>query len=273
MITRSIHASFPLALTLLFAAPGCGDTQECGPGTHIDGESCVASLSPECGPGTKLEAGRCVPDSGGGAECGTGTHSEAGTCVPDIALTGNAARWIDVNLTNPAEFIPLANGPFHDAFASGENLIFVGTYAPSTGSAMRLYGGGGTLNPDGSYALDHTHAFDATASGPSGQMVSAPFTFAFKAFGAPQYIVLVDTVITNGTMDNPEGINLVRSGKLTGVLTPENAQAVFIQDANVNLLELMVSIDIQPDVDRDHDGTKESFTMGVTFATIPAWVF
>jgi hypothetical protein len=104
-------------------------------------------------------------------------------------------------------------------------------------------------------------------------MVSAPFTFSFKAFGAPQFIVLVDTVITNGTMDNPEGINLVRSGKLTGVLTPENAQAVFIQDANSSLLELMQSIDIQPDVDRDHNGTKESFTMGVTFETVPAWVF
>ena len=67
---------------------GCGDSLECGEGTHGDGTQCVGSLSPSCGPGTKLVSGKCVPDEGGGAECGAGTHSEGGTCVPNISVSG-----------------------------------------------------------------------------------------------------------------------------------------------------------------------------------------
>src|SRR6185436_12051495 len=103
-------------------------------------------------------------------------------------------------------------------------------------------------------------------------VTSAPFTFQMKAFGAPQPIILLDTVISNGTMASPEGITLVKSGKLSGVLTPENAMNVFIQDANLNLKDLMQALNIAPNVDHDHNGSKESWTMAISFATTPVWL-
>jgi hypothetical protein len=256
-----------------FTAAGCGEVV-CGEGTHTESDSCVANLSPSCGAGTRLENGACIPDEGGGAECGEGTHAnDNGECVPDVDLSGNASRFYEVNLTDPVEFVPIANGPFHDAFKTGENLIFIGAYTPSA-DQVRFYGGTGSLDDDGTYSLDHDVAFDTSASGPTdGMMTSAPFTFRMRAFGAPQPIVLVDTVITNGTMGAPERITLVQSGKLQGVLTPENARAVYIQDANSNLEDLINALEIKPDKDVDHDGTKESWTMGVTFETVPVWLF
>jgi len=260
-----------LIFTWLVVA-GCGEELICGTGTHAEGDQCVASLSPQCGAGTRLENGSCVPDSGGGAECGVGTHSEGGTCVPDIDLKGNAARFYDVNLTAPADFIPIANAPFHESFITGENLVFIGTYAPNP-SQLRLYGGGGLLNENGSYTLDRAKAYDTAASIATGSLISAPFTFQMKAFGAPQPIVLVDTVISNGTMDSPEGVTLVQSGSLSGVLTPENAMAVYIEDANLSLYDLINTLEIPPDVDHDHNGSKESWTMAISFATIQVWLF
>jgi hypothetical protein len=260
-------------------ASGCSDSVECGEGTHGDGTQCVSSLSPACGPGTKLVSGECVPDSGGGAECGVGTHSENGTCVPNIDVSGNASRFYDVSLTDPAQFVPITGSSFHDSFVSGDNLLFVGSYAPAT-NGMRIFGGGGTLNADGSYTLDHAHAYDTTAIGSGTQMSTAPFTFSMKAFGAPQYIVLVDTVITNVVTESPDGVPLVKSGHLSGTLTPENATNVYLQDANSNLYELILSLEIPPTVDYEDshgnpgpDGVKESYTFGVTFETVPVWLF
>jgi hypothetical protein len=269
---NKLYLCISLASAALSASlSGCTDV-ECGEGTHADSDTCVANLSPSCGPGTRLENGNCVPDEGGGAECGPGTHSEDGKCVPDVDLSGNASRFYEVNLTDPAAFIPIANGPFHDSFVSGENLVFIGAYAPNA-TGVRLYGGTGKLEDDGTYTLDHEDAFDTSATGPSGQMVSAPFTFQMRAFGAPQPIVLVDTVITNGSMESPDRIELIQSGQLKGVLTPENAETVYIQDANTNLKDLILALEIAPDTDRDKDGTKESWTMGVSFETVPVWLF
>jgi hypothetical protein len=258
--------------SLLPGLSGCSDALECGDGTHGEGSACIASLSPECGPGTKLADGKCVPDSGGGAECGPGTHSENGTCVPNINVAGNAARFYEADLTDPAAFIPIANGPFHDSFVTGENLVFIGTYTP-TDTGLRLYGGGGTLNTDGSYSLDRSKSYDTTANVAAGSMTSAPFVFKVTMFGSPNPIVLVDTVISNGVMEVSGGITQVRSGKLSGVLTPEHAADVYIQDANLNLFDLINSLSIDPDVDGDHDGVKESWVMGFTFSTVPVWLF
>ncbi len=261
-----------LVSSVLLFAPGCSQAMVCGDGTHGESDQCLASLSPECGPGTKLVEGACVPDSGGGAVCGQGTHTLNGTCVPDVDLSGNASRFYTADLTDPEEFIPIANGPFHDSFVTGENLVFIGTYTPSL-SILRLYGGGGKLNADGTYTLDHAKSYDTPAEVINGVMQSSPFTFQLKAFGSPEAIVLVDTVISQATMGAPQGITLVQSGKLSGVLTPENAQRVYIQDANQSLFELMGALEIPPDTDHDGNGVKESWVMGLTFTTKPVWVF
>ena len=264
-----------LAMTLLLAASlpmisGCSSLA-CGDGTHGDGKECLPSLPPDCGSGTKLVDGTCVPDSSGGAVCGTGTHSENGTCVPNVNKSGNAARFYTADLTDPAAFVPLTNGSFHDSFVTGENLVFIGAYTPTT-TTLRFFGGNGSLNADGSYTLDHTKAYDAPASMTGNMATSEPFTFKMKAFGAPQDIILVDTVISNGVVDSPEGVTLVQSGKLSGVITPENARNVYLQDANLSLYDLMLSLEIAPDVDRDGDGVKESWIMGMTFTTQPVWL-
>jgi hypothetical protein len=251
---------------------GCSEELPCGEGTHAEGDSCVGSLSPECGPGTKLQGSVCVPDQGGGAVCGPGTHSDSGTCVPDITLDGNAARLSDVNLTAPADIVGIANGPFHESFLSGENLLFIAAYQPSA-NVLRLFGGGGTLRDDGTYALDRASSFDASATFVSDVLQSSSFTFSMSAFGAAEPIVLFDTTVSNGTMESPEGVSLVMSGKLSGVLTPENAQVVYIESANQNMFDLLNGIEAKPDVDRNNDGTKESWTMSITFTTTPVWLF
>jgi hypothetical protein len=253
-------------------AVGCSEELPCGEGTHAEGSECVASLSPECGPGTRLEGAACVPDQVGGAVCGPGTHSEAGTCVPDIELEGNAARLYDVNLTAPADIVGIANGPFHESFMSGENLLFIAAYQPSA-SVLRLFGGGGALRDDGTYTLDRASSFDAGATFAGNVLASEKFTFTMSAFGAAEPIVLLETTVSNGTMESPEGVSLVQSGKLAGVLTPEHAMEVYIEAANLNMFDLLNSIEAKPDVDHDGDGTKESWTMAITFATVPVWLF
>jgi hypothetical protein len=57
------------------------------------------------------------------------------------------------------------------------------------------------------------------------------------------------------------------------VLTPENAQNVYVEAANLTFLELLQSIGTEPDVDHDGDGTKESWRFTLTFATTPVWLF
>jgi hypothetical protein len=259
-------------LTLLALVPACDDGTPCGEGTVAQNGECTATLSPSCGPGTRLENAACVPDNGGGAVCGAGTHSENGTCVPDIALSGNASRFFDVNLTAPADIVGIANGPFHESFLSGENLLFVGAYLPMQGQ-LRLFGGGGTLQADGSFSLDRTRSFDASATLAGGVISTAPFTFQMQAFGAQMPIILLDTVISNGVIGAPEGVSLLESGKLSGVLTPENAKNVYIESANLDMFDLLNSIDALPDVDHDGDGTKESWNMAITFSTVPVWLF
>ena len=272
MITSRSPKVVVAALAAALLGGGCVESTPCGDGTVAQEGECRATLSPECGPGTRLENATCVPDTGGGAVCGAGTHSDNGTCVPDIARSGNASRLFDVNLTAPADIVGIANGPFHESFLSGENLLFVGAYVPSE-AGLRLYGGGGTLQDDGSFTLDRHTSFDTNAQIVSGMVATAPFTFQMQAFGAAQPIVLVNTVISGGVLDAPEGVDLLESGRLSGVLTPENAHAVYIESANLDMFDLLVSIDAAPDVDLDSDGTKESWTMSITFSTVPVWLF
>ncbi|MFE8602937.1 IPT/TIG domain-containing protein [Archangium violaceum] len=88
-----------LALFLAWAAMGLvACSTECGPGTHLEGRTCVpdaidaggGSGGYSCGPGTHASGGMCVPDGtdGGGGDggstlsCGPGTHAEGSLCLP-----------------------------------------------------------------------------------------------------------------------------------------------------------------------------------------------
>jgi hypothetical protein len=48
---------------------------------------------------------------------------------------------------------------------------------------------------------------------------------------------------------------------------------VFIQEANLDFLSLLQAVEAAPDVDRDGNGSKESWTFALSFATIPVWLF
>jgi hypothetical protein len=259
-------------LVLLTAVAGCGDSTVCGDGTHLDGTMCVASLPTQCGPGTQPQGGQCIPTDGGGAACGPGTHLEGGTCTADVVLSGNAARFRDVELTAPAEFVNIANAQLHEAFLTGETLVFVGAYRPRQ-DQLSVFGGGGQLHAGGWYDLDRTSSFDASVTTSAGTFTSQPFTFVMHAFGAVQSIELVDTVISEGTLVSPDGVELVQSGVLSGVLTPTAADRVYIESANQSLYDLMTALQITPDVDQDGNGSKESWTMALRFATEPVWLF
>jgi hypothetical protein len=267
----------------LFSLSACGsDVHQVADAAAIDGGAIADAATADAAPPDASTPDASTPDAfvsgpcevalDGGSECVTGMHCAGGACVADVGVSANASRFYDVDITAPAEFIPLAGAAFHDAFVSGDSLVFVGTDRSDPGE-LRLFGGIGTLNADGSYTLDDATSFVAAAHGSSGSVTSEPFTFQMKAFGAQQPIVLVDTVITDGAIDAPEGITLLESGKLAGVLTPDNARAVYIQDANLDLFDLINSLEIAPDVDHDSDGTRESWTWSLTFSTVPVWLF
>jgi hypothetical protein len=262
---------FAAALTAA-ALSGCTDDVVCADGTHLENNECKASLSPQCGDGTVLQNGACVPDNGGGAVCGLGTHIEDGTCVADVGFSGNAARFYDVSLRTPAAFVNLAQGPLAEAFRTGENLLFVGAYAPVEGE-VRVFGGGGTRNTNGWFALDRGTSFDAAVTFDGDEFTSDRFTIPFNAFGSSTPIVLVNTIISHGKVSSPEGVELVDSGHLAGVMTPEAADAVYIETANQTLLVLTQGLHIAPDVDNDGDGVAESWLVSLDFATTPVWLF
>jgi hypothetical protein len=249
----------------------CVPDTVCSEGTYLDGHECRASLSPRCGPGTRLENGACVPDEGGGAVCGPGTHLDGSTCVADLGVAGNAARLFDVSLTAPAAFVNLANGPLRESFRTGENLLFLGVYEPRSG-AIRIFGGGGVRN-DGWYALDRDQSFDGAVVYSGDRFTSEPVVLNLEAFGASDPIRLVGTVISDGVITRHDGVPLVERGKLAGVLTPDAADAVYIESANQTLLELTRAVRVAPDVDHDGDGVAESWTMALQFSTVPIWLF
>jgi len=270
-LTRWLATTFGV-LAFVLCASGCSDELTCSDGTYLDGSECKSSLPDQCGPGTRPQAGQCVPDQGGGAVCGPGTHLENGTCTADIALSGNAARFYEVSLTAPAAFVSIANGPLQESFRTGETLMFIATYTPRQGE-QRVFGGAGSASGSGYYNLDRATSFDTGTLVAGSGFTTDPFTFQLRAFGAAEPIELVGTVISNGTMIAPDGVTLVETGRLAGVLTPAAAQRVYIETANSSLHQLILDLEIPPDVDFDGNGVKESWTMALTFETIPVWLF
>ena len=68
-------------------------------------------------------------------------------------------------------------------------------------------------------------------------------------------------------------MGFVNAAKFNGIITPENADALFIDQAGQTLKALLESLGEVPDVDYDMNGTPESYTITATFATVPVWLF
>jgi hypothetical protein len=138
---------------------------------------------------------------------------------------------------------------------------------------MRIFGGGGARNEGGWYALDRTRAYDAPATFAGGKFSTAPFTLDLSFIGAAEPVTLVEASIREGVVVDEDGIALVESGRLAGVLTPEAAERVYVESANLSLRELLLALEVPPDVDHDDSGSAESWTMALRFSTVPVWLF
>jgi hypothetical protein len=270
MTRPTLTAPRALLCALTAAAPsaGCADVP-CAEGTHEEAGTCVANLAPQCGPGTDLQGGFCVP-SAGGAVCGEGTHSEAGVCLANIVAAGNASRLISAEFSAPPTLAPLAGGILTDALSTGEELVLVGIYEPVADS-IRVFGGGGERNTDGSYRLDLNESFDAPAARNEAVIDTEPVALYFPAFSGGS-LRLEDARFTNLTVAATEGVQIATAGELAGVVTPENADALFIDLIDVTFLELLQNLGEVPDVDLDGDGTNESWTLALSFAAEIAWL-
>jgi hypothetical protein len=243
---------------------------DCPEGTHEEDAACVANLAPECGPGTDLQAGLCVP-SAGGAVCGTGTHAEAGVCIADIALAGNSGRLVRATFSAPPTLAPIASTTLTDALTAGDEIVMVSVYEPVP-DAIRVFGGAGARNPNGTFQLEPATAFDAPATRAGGLITTAAGPIWFPAFSGGA-LLLEAARMADLTVTTIDGLTIATAGALAGVVTPENAEALYIDIIDTNFLDLLQSIGEKPDVDHDGDGTPESWTLALTFETDVAWLF
>jgi hypothetical protein len=259
----------PLAAVVVAPVLGCADT-ECADGTYRDAHRCVASVPVACGAGTELRAGECISVAGG-AQCGAGTHAEGGACVPDLAATANGARFFDVSIDAPTQLAALANFFVSESFRAGNGLLFVAKLE-AVPERIRIFGGGGVRNDDGSYALDAADAYDASATRAGDLIATDPFGLRFPAFGEDP-LVLEAAVLSGLAVAVTDGVELVVAGEFSGVITPANAEALYIDVANQTLLDVLDNIGETPDVDHDGDGKAESWRLAGTFTTEPIWLF
>ncbi len=260
--------SFAAAFAL--ATAGC-EPLECAEGTTEEGGQCIALLAPRCAAGTELRAGECVP-SGGGAECGPGTHADDGACVPDLIASANATRMTRVSNMQPLAFANVATTPINAALSSGDALVFLAVYQPYP-EAVRLYGGDGASETDGSFSLAAERAFDIKAAVVAGDsFTSEPFAMYFPVFGSTP-LRLENTVLSDVNAPLQNRVPIALTGTLTGVITPENAREVFIELANETLDVVLETIGLEPDTDLDGDGTDESWSFAFDFETEPVWLF
>lgn len=279
------------SLCAIWLCAGCEDPLDCGTGAHREGNECIASLNPTCAPGTELKNGSCVAVAGGGGqECGPGTHVVENKCVPDLAAQGNAMRVDDMSVTVPTDIADVATNAVQKGLMDGSILLFMGVHAPRP-SALRFYGGMGKLSAseDGSYALlEEGHKFpgdsvsdleegpfDAKATLDGATYTTEPFVLTAQIVGS-RPLKLIDAVIRKAKLETREaGVVVVTSGEITAVLTPANGDRVFLSETSSSITKALVDVlHVEPDVDQDQDGKKESwrFTMKFTAGTI-AWLF
>jgi hypothetical protein len=223
-----------------------------------------------CGAGTELRAGECVSVAGG-AQCGPGTHAEGGACVTDLAATANGARFFTIALTAPPQLAALANVFIGEAFRTGDSLLLIAKLE-AVPDQIRIFGGGGVRNADGSYALAGENSYDTSAARAGDLITTDPFVLRFPAFGADP-LVLEAATLAQLVVEVVDGVEIVVAGEFAGVITPANAEALFIEVANQTLERVLVSIGETPDADFDGDGTFESWYLKGTFTTEPVWLF
>lgn len=265
----------PAALLFLVLS-ACEPALECGAGSHQVSDECVSSLHPLCGPGTQLLEGSCIPAEGGGdLPCGVGTHAQDDMCLPDVKSSPNAGRFYEVLFTYP-EPLALANDVVAEDFRSGKSLVFMGAYAP-TPNVLRLFGGGGARTneddlSDNTFSLAGDLAFDTNTKSLGEDFTTEPFVLKIPLV-ADKPFILLSTVISNGKTDRIgdalHPVRVIRSGALSGVMTRTNADDLYIEIVNQTFAELLLGFNVQPDLDYEEpkDGTKESWTISLTFVT------
>lgn len=266
-----------LLIPLALVSAAC-ESNECGPGTHQVAGGCVPSLPPTCGPGTDLVDAVCIPVEGQDIECGAMTHLEDGACVGDVDVPGNATRYIEVVLSKPGTVNVVVNPIIADALAAGDMIILTIALQPTT-DEMWISAGPGVLDDEGFFDFTGEFAYETPATFDPSGFSTESFTWVIAGL-TDQPIVIVDTVITEGKLDIDSGPRLVMEGKLTGVITPENAMAVTLSPM-LTLLQALVGFGVEADVDWDGvdggedwsiDG-KESWEAIARFRAVPVWNF
>ena len=198
------------------------------------------------------------------------THLEDGACVGDVDVPGNATRYAELVLTKPDTVDALVNSVVADALSSGDMVILTSVLQP-TADELRLYAGPGLVDDQGFFDFTGEFAYETRATFDPSGFSSEPFTWAIAGL-TDQPIVILDTVISEGELDTDSGVRLIKGGRLTGVLTPENAMAVTLT-VDLDLYTALTGLGVEEDYDRDGDGTNESWEAIARFRTVPVWSF
>lgn len=272
-----IAIAVALLIPVALVSAGC-ESNQCGPGSHQVAGGCVPSLPPTCGPGTDLVDGVCIPVEGEDIVCGAMTHLEDGACVGDVDVPGNATRYVELVLTKPQTVDALVNPVVADALASGDMILLTIVLQPTT-DELWLAAGPGVVDDEGFFDFTGEFAYETPLIFDPTGFSSDPFTWVIAGL-TDQPIIIVDTVISEGKLDIDSGPRLVTEGKLTGVITPENADMVTLSPG-LTLFDALIGLGVEPDVDRDGvdggedwsiDG-KESWQAVAQFKTVPVWIF
>jgi hypothetical protein len=202
--------------------------------------------------------------------CGSGTHSQEGICIADVDVAGNAGLFVTLVLTHPKQLGGAVNSVVAAALESGDALILIGAHQPREDD-LRIYGAPGRDNLDKTFSLEVEHAYEVAGTAAAAGITSEPFTWVVVGL-TDQPLVFVDTVISEATISITGGARVIDRGTMTGVMTPENAEMVFLVP-DLTLLEGLMVVGAQPDVDRDGDGDPESWEARAEFTTNPVWLF
>ena len=219
-----------------------------------------------CGAGTVLTGGQCI--SLGVTGCGRGSFLSGNTCIPEINLAGNAARLVDLEITEPSVLQDVFAVDL-EGYASGEILMFVGIHDP-LGVTPRLYGGSGALQPPLIYILDRTAGFATTVTILDQAMESDPAALELP-LTTNDSLALVAATVSNAELTTYDRMPIVARGEVVGIITPDVADRLTVN--GFTLRTLFSNTGTEASVDHDEDGTAESWRFSGSFEAEPVWVF
>lgn len=177
-----------------------------------------------------------------------------------------AGRWNDVTVLMPSAFAEV--DPHPEGFRNKTVHMFVATFTTAEG-AERVYGGvGGPFHNNGSYLLVKDTIFHVSAARDgAGRLSTSPFDVHF-VLGLGLDLALVDAELTTMvTTPGAHGSNVIASGDFSAVLTPENADQVYLSPTLTLREFLLLFPGLLPDVDHNQDGTLESWRFKYHFET------